>query len=348
MFRALPLLLLAFTLTACSKSTTSNTVSAAAQPAAAASAQSTTPGTPAAVKPVPAELPDTLATVNGEAIQKAEFEKALQSFEANAGGQIPADHRDQIVRTVLDQMIGYKLLVQEAKNRKQSVSDDELNKRMTQIRSQFATDEEFKNLLANQGLTLEQLRTDARNDMAVNNMLQGEFGGKVGVTPQQVDEFYKQNPNQFEQPPRVRASHILIGFPENADDAAKAAAKAKAQQVLSQVKAGKDFAALAKQYSTDPGSAQNGGDLGLFQQGQMVPPFDKAAFSMKEGETSDLVETQFGYHIIRVVEKMPTRTVPLEEVRADIQQFLEGRNRQQATQSFVDGLKAKGKIEIFI
>ena len=348
MFRVLPLLV-AICLSGCSKATptTENATTAAAAAATPAAAPGQTLPAPAA-KPVPAELPAVIARVNGEEIQKAEFEKAVESFEASAGGPVPADHRDQVLRSVLDQMISYKLLVQEARNRRLTVTDVEVNDRIGQIRAQFPTEEAFTQALAAQKTTLAQLRNDSRSDMLVNNMLESEIGSKVKVTPAQADDFYAKNPTQFKQPERVRASHILIGFPQDADAAAKAAARAKAVKVLAEVKSGKDFAALAKQYSSDPGSAANGGDLGLFQQGQMVGPFDKAAFSMKEGQTSDLVETQFGFHIIRVIEKLPTRDVPLEEVRGEILQFLEGREKQQATQSFVGSLKTKGKIEIFM
>jgi parvulin-like peptidyl-prolyl isomerase len=163
-----------------------------------------------------------------------------------------------------------------------------------------------------------------------------------------VNDFYQKNPTQFQQAERVRASHILVGFPENADEAARNQARAKAAEILKDVKAGKDFAALAKQHSSDPGSGAQGGDLGYFQQGQMVPPFDKAAFSMQPGQTSDLVESQFGVHIIRVVDRQPARTVPLDEVRPRLEEYLAGQNRQQATQAFVDALKTKGKIEILM
>jgi peptidyl-prolyl cis-trans isomerase C len=114
------------------------------------------------------------------------------------------------------------------------------------------------------------------------------------------------------------------------------------------VKAGKDFAALAKENSADPGSAANGGDLGFFQQGQMVGPFNDAAFSLAPGATSDLVETDFGFHIIRVAEKKAGRTIPLEEVKPQVEQYLQQKNRQEQTETFVDSLKAKGKIEVLI
>jgi parvulin-like peptidyl-prolyl isomerase len=118
--------------------------------------------------------------------------------------------------------------------------------------------------------------------------------------------------------------------------------------VLKDAKGGKDFAALAKEHSQDPGSAVNGGDLGFFQQGQMVGPFNDAAFSLAPGTISELVETNFGYHIIKVAEKQPGRVVPLEEVRAEVEQYLQNMNREQQTDAFVESLKAKGKVEIFI
>ncbi len=350
MVRVFPLLVV-LVLSACSRSTpasaNTNTPAGTQDQAATAQPQTPPPDTPA-IKPVPAELPDVVARVNGEVISKGDFEKALQNIEANAGGPVPPDQRDRVYRGVLDQMIGFRLLIQETKNRKLAVPDAEIDKRIAQIQSRFPTEEAFKQTLQQQNVTLEQLRSDARNDMLVGNMLQAEVAPKVAVTPEQVNDFYQKNPDQFKQPERVRASHILIGFPQNADEAAKKDARTKAAEILKEVKSGKDFAALAQQHSTDPGSGPKGGDLGYFQQGQMVPPFDKAAFSMKPGETSDLVETNFGVHIIRVADRQPAGTVPIDEVRPQIQQYLEGQGRQQQTQVFVDALKAKGKIEIFI
>jgi len=346
-FRVLPLVTV-LALTACSRSTpaaSTETAAAAATPVPAAAQLNPTPEPP---KPIPAELPEVVARINGEAVTKADFEKALRNIEQNAGGPVPPDQRDRVYRGVLDQLVGYKLLIQETKARKLTVPDAELDKRMEQIRGQFPSEDTFKQVLAQQGVTLETLRNDTRNDLLVSNMLQAEVSPKVSVSAAQVDEFYKNNPSQFQQPERVRASHILIGFPQGADEPAKAKARTQAADVLKQVKAGKDFAGLAKQYSSDPGSAQQGGDLGFFQQGQMVPPFDKAAFSMKPGQTSDLVETDFGVHIIRVADRQAARAVPLEEVRPQVLEYLEGQSRQEQTQKFVEGLKAKGKIEILM
>lgn len=299
-------------------------------------------------KPVPAQLPDVVARVNDEAVTKADFDRAVQSVEARAGGPIPPEQRDQVLRGVLDQIIGYTVLLQESRARNVSVLESDVDARIMEIRSQFPSEEAFTQMLTARKLTLDQVKSDVRRDLTVTKLIDGEIASKIAVTPEQVNEFYAKNPDQFEQGESVRASHILIAVPKGADAAAKAQARAKAEQVLKEVKAGQDFAALAKQHSADPGSAANGGDLGFFQQGQMVGPFNDAAFTLAPGTTSDLVETDFGFHIIKVIEKKAGRTIPLEEVKPQVEQYLERLNRQQQTDAFVNGLKAKGKIEVLI
>ena len=303
---------------------------------------------PAAAKPLPEKLPDVLARVNGETITLEEVEDFVRNLEGRAGGPMPAEQRPQVYRGVIDQMVGYKLLLQEAKARKVTVLDAEVEARIDEVRKQFPSEDLFMQTLISRNLTLDRMRSDARGEIAISRLIEKEIADKVALKPGQVEDFYKQNPEQFKQPERVRASHILIKFPEDADAAARTQAKTKAQQILKDVKAGKDFGALAKQHSQDPGSAVNGGDLGFFQQGQMVGPFNDAAFSLKPGAVSDLVETQFGYHIIKVAEKQPGRTVPLEEVRPKVEQFLQHQNRESQTDEFVKSLRAKGKVEILV
>jgi peptidyl-prolyl cis-trans isomerase C len=340
--RALPLIV-ALVVCGCSKSSTE-----AATPAATQGNASAAQATPPPPKPVPAQLPEVVARVNGETVTKAEFDRAVEAVESRAGGPVPPDQRDQVLRGVLDQLIGYKVLLQETRTRKVVVPDGEVDARINQIRGQFPDEAAFTKMLASRNLTLDQVKSDARHDMEISKLIDEEISAKVAVTPDQVNDFYAKNPDQFKQGDSVRASHILISVPKGADAAAKAQARTKAEDVLKEVKAGQDFAALAKQHSADPGSAANGGDLGFFQQGQMVGPFNDVAFSLAPGSTSDLVETDFGFHIIRVVEKKAGRTIPLEEVKPQVEQYLEQMNRQEQTEAFVNALKAKGKIEVLI
>ena len=339
MFRVIAVLLL-LTVAACSKGT--KTTSETQTPAAGAE-QAQAPA-----KPLPAQLPDVLARVNGETVTRKEVEEYVHNLEGRAGGPLPAEQRDQVFRQVIDQIVGYKLLVQEARARKVEVPDADVEARIAEIKKQFPSEDLFMQTLISQNLTLERMKSDQKRELSITRLIESAIADKVAVKPEQIEEFYKNNPDQFKQGDRVRASHILIAVPETADAAAKAQAKTKAERILKDVKAGKDFAALAKQHSQDPGSAVNGGDLGFFQQGQMVGPFNDVAFSLKPGTTSDLVETQFGYHIIRVAEKQPGRTVPLEEVRPKLEQYLQGLNRETQTAAFVKSLRAKGKVEILV
>ena len=304
--------------------------------------------TAAPPKPVPAVLPDVLARVNGDAITKVDFERAIRNVEQRAGGPLPADRRDMIYRGLLDQLVGLKLLRQEAAARKIQIPDAEVDARIDEIKKQFPSEDVFTQMLATQKMTLADLRADQHDDLAVNRLLAEALKEKVTVSPEQIDTFYQQNLERFKQPDQVKASHILISVPQGADAAAKAAIRAKADDVLKQVKAGKDFAALAKEFSQDPGSAVNGGDLGYFRQGQMVGPFNDVAFKLTPGVTSDLVETQFGLHIIKVAEKQPEKTMTLDEVRPQLEEFLKQRQRQEKTTEFVKALRTKGKVEVLI
>jgi peptidyl-prolyl cis-trans isomerase D len=140
----------------------------------------------------------------------------------------------------------------------------------------------------------------------------------VAVPPNDIQRYYNDNIQQYQRPERVRASHILL----NTGGKDEAAVRKQAEELLAKIKAGADFAALAKQYSEDPGSKEKGGDLDFFPRGQMVPEFETAAFALAPGQVSDLVKTQYGFHIIKVVDKEPGSTETLEQVRPQIQQML--------------------------
>ena len=329
---------------AASATAASTANSAALSPASAPAAQAAAP--PA--KPVPATLPAVLARVNGEEIAKAEFEKAVRNLEARAGQGVPFDKRDGIYRQVLDQLIGYRLLVQESRARKVAVTDAEVDAQIAQVRGRFPNDAAFTKALADQQTSLETLKLDTRTQMAVSKMLEIEIMPTISVTDKDVQTFYEDNKSRFNEPEAVRASHILIRFPENADDAAKKQAKARAEEVLAKLNAGGDFAALAKEYSQDASSAAKGGDLGFFPRLQTVPEFETVAFSLQPGQTSGLVETKFGYHIIRVAEHRAASLVPLSEASQQIQQLLRQQQQQKGADAFVDRLKAKAKIDILI
>ena len=150
-----------------------------------------------------------------------------------------------------------------------------------------------------------------------------DFGGEIEITEKEIESYYEYNAKMYSQPKQVKAKHILFKVAQDDIKEVKNSAKERAGKVLEKARKGEDFAALAKEYSEGPSKSQ-GGDLGYFENGQMEPPFEEAAFALKKGEISDLVQTRFGYHIILVEDVKEAGMTPLEQVREDILAALTG------------------------
>lgn len=344
MKKVLILLLMAPLAASCRKASPGGDNGAAPAQAATAGGQ---PVAEAALKPVPATIPPVLARVNGEAIEKWEFDNAVKGVEARAGGPVPAEQRDQVLRGILDQLVAFHVLAQESRTLKLDVPDADVDAQIAQIKSSFPSEDAFRQGLAQQGMTLEQFKAQTLARMQVAKVIDAEVSSKVSVTDAAVDDFYRQNPERFNQAESVHASHILIGLPQNATAAQKASAKAQAQAALKKLRGGEDFASVAKATSNDS-SAENGGDLGFVPRGQTVPAFEEAAFQLKPGAISGIVETQFGFHIIKVHEKRAARTAPFAEVSGQIKEFLTQDEREKQLEKFIETAKARAKIVMII
>jgi peptidyl-prolyl cis-trans isomerase C len=358
LIRLFSTLLVALTITgaiACRKPPAGSAQAAAPAAAPGTTATSATSGqapaaTPTPAKPMPAQLPDVLARVNGEAVTKVDFDRLIKNMEVSANqplSMMPEDRRNEILRNALNQLVTYTVLQQETRARKIAVSDAEVDDSVKQMRSQFPNEDAFKKALEARGMTLEKLKSDAKIDMSISKMMDAEVASQAAPTDAQVREFYDKNPDKFKQDESVRASHILFRVAENADAATKKKTLEQAQSVLKQARGGADFAELAKKYSAD-GSAQQGGDLNFFTRGQMVPAFDQAAFALKPGEISDVVTTQFGYHIIKVTDRKAASTVPFDQVSDRIKEYLAEQQKQRRGLAFIDSLKQKAKIEVLV
>jgi peptidyl-prolyl cis-trans isomerase C len=329
---------------------------AGSKPASPSSGTAATPSTPppaapaapvAPPAPVPEKLPDVLARVNSEDVKKADFEAALRTIERRNQRPIPAERRDEILRGVLDELVTYTVLKQEAKARHVVVTDAEVDQRLQQLQQSTGGEESFKKALKDQNMTLARLREDTRTQIAVGKMIDEQVSAAPSATDAEAKDFYEKNPDRFKQPEMVRASHILVRVDPTADDAAKKAAKTKIDRVLKRAKAGEDFAALAKENSDD-GSAQMGGDLNYFPKEKMVPEFANAAFQLKTGEISDVVTTEFGHHVIKLTDRKPASTVPLDQVNDRIKQVLTEQRKQERAEAFIAELKQKSKVEVLI
>ena len=199
--RLLLLGLLAFGV-ACQKAPAPQPPATPAKPATATQAAQQAQAPAPQVKPVPEKLPATIARVNGEAIGKDEFERALRNLEARAGQPVPAEKRSEVYRGLLDQMIAYKLLLQQSKTLKVTITESEVDNRIKQIRETFPNEQAFTKALTDQRVTLEQLRNDQREQLLVAKVLDAEVNWKVNVTPKDVDDFYALSLIHISEPTR--------------------------------------------------------------------------------------------------------------------------------------------------
>lgn len=321
----------------------------AGQPAVAAGVPGAPAGVPApAAEPVPAELPDVVARVDAHSITRDELERAVRSAEIRAGQALPTPFRDSVYRAVLDRLVAFHLLLQESERRRIAVDDAAVDARIDTIRSDFPNDEAFEARLDSWNTSLAVLRDEARRDLLVERVLESAVFADIEIDTDTVRAFYEQHPAQFTERGGVRARHILIAASPDAAAPERAEARERARRLRAEAADGADFAALAREHSDDPGSAAEGGDLGLVVEGRTAPAFEAALFALEPGELSDVVETPFGFHVIQMVERRDDRVLPFEEARGPIRELLLQQEQQARTAAFIDDLKARHDVRILI
>lgn len=294
----------------------------------------------------PAGFPDVVATVNGVDIEKS----ALMKHVAGLGQQAPPDQDTTsaaFFRGVLDELVGGELLFQASAQRNLTADDAAVEQQLSTLRARFPDPTVFEQALAQQGLTLDELKTQLAHDMSIQNLIDADITPNITVSEEAVRKFYDENPEQMRQPDRLELSHILKMVAPDATPEVKQATAAAIESILEQARAGADFAELAREHSEDPGSAQNGGEL-VIGRGETVPPFEQAAFALEPGGLSPVVETQFGFHIIKLSQKIEGQPVPYEQVQPRIEEFLKQQAVQEEIGNTVEALREAGAVELFI
>ena len=293
---------------------------------------------------------DRVAAVNGTIITQAEFDRVL-GYElrraAQSGQQIPGAQMAKVENSILDSLIVGELLFQESKKKGIQVKPETVTEQLMTIKQRFPSEAEFKKALEENNMTESKISADIKRDMAIQQLLDKEVDQKVKITDEESKTFYDKNPQLFQQPERVKASHILIKVDEGAPEEKKAEARKKIKEIQQKAQNGEDFATLAKTYSEGP-SGPKGGDLGSFGRGQMVKPFEDTAFSLKPNETSDIVETKFGYHLIKVVDKQPAKKIAYADAKDRINKRLKDQKLRTERQLYFNKLKKDAKIEKFL
>ncbi len=287
------------------------------------------------------------ASVNGKVIKRAELEREILNLTHRYSTQMQdSTIPDDLESKALDNLITKELLYEASQKAQIKVEDSEVDKNLQQEISKFPNKEAFDSVLKRENITEDELKSAIRYGIAIQTYVEDMYVSKTSVLDEELKTYYDSNPALFKHPEMVKASHILIKLDPQADEAQKIEARKKIDDIAKKLTAGEDFAELAKNYSECPSSA-NGGDLGSFRRGQMVQAFEDAAFSMNPGEISPVVETHFGFHIIKVSEKQPEGTFPFEEVKPQIQQVLTREKVQKLLEKDIENLKSKADIETF-
>jgi peptidyl-prolyl cis-trans isomerase C len=286
-----------------------------------------------------------VARVNGVAIDAIELRRAKKVMLR--GQSVPPEQQSEVDKLATGQLVSAELLYQAADKLEIKDLDKQIDAKLAEGKARFSKSEDFDKAIKDLEMDEKSLRDYTRRDLVISKFVESAIVPKVKVTEEDARAFYSKNPDKFLRSELVKASHILIGVDAKASDEEKKKASEKALKLRKELAGGADFATLAKGNSTCP-SSQQGGDLGFFAKGQMVPAFDKSVFELKPGEISDVVETQFGYHIIKLTEKKPAETVSFKEAQSKIEEFLKGQKINAAVEDYLSEAKKTAKIEILL
>ena len=293
---------------------------------------------------------DKVAVVNGDVITRGDLDRAVDFGKQQAmqkGQPLNAKQLAALEKDALDKLIGIQLLYQASKKAGNKVDEKQVDEKFAQFRKRFPNEEAFKKAMGEWHVTEAEMKAELKKGMVTEAFVIKNFVDKTTVPEKKMKAYYEANPQFFKQPAKIKASHILIKVKPDASEAEKGEAMKKIKAAQEKLKKGDDFAEVAKTSSEGP-SAAKGGDLGFFGKGQMVKPFEEVAFAMEPGKVSEAVKTQFGYHIIKVVDKKPETTIPFEAVKPRIEQYLKQEEVQKKVKEYIDNQRKEAKVEIFL
>ncbi|MFC2149260.1 peptidylprolyl isomerase [Candidatus Auribacterota bacterium] len=296
-----------------------------------------------------AEVIDQIvAIVNDDIVTFNELKKVLSPIYMQYEKTYESDELvEKMIRArkeVLKQLISNKLLVQAARKKGIIVNSGEIKGRIASIKERFPSEEAFETALQMDRMNVDTLEESIEEQLLVRNLIQSELAHKAIISPQDVDRYYKEHVGQFREGEMINTCNILIKHKKSAEDGSD-----KAWELINNIKkelgTGNDFEVLAKRYSEGP-NAEKGGDMGFFAGGSMMKQIEDVAFSMKVGETSEIVKTGLGYHILYLKARRSPRQVPFREVSKDIERMLFQQKIEDLKAEYVEKLKTKAYIKI--
>lgn len=296
---------------------------------------------------------DVVATVNGVAIKRTTLEASLQATRLNPllfGSPLPRSP-EETAKVVLDQLISAELLAQEARKKGVAVTDAEVDAAMKQTKAAFKSEADYQATLKENRFTEADIRADARRQIAIKRLFEKDLLPNVPPIDQATAKgFYDTNPFQFTEPEENRIAHILVIVDADFDAKRREKARRKIEQVVADLKSGRDFAQLAKSVSEDDGSRDKGGDVGWVVRGEWPTEFVAAASALvRKGDVSGVVTTRFGLHVLKLIEKNPAKLLPYDDkLEREIVAFLDRKRQEDMALDYVDALRKKSKVDIFL
>jgi peptidyl-prolyl cis-trans isomerase C len=289
---------------------------------------------------------DIAVSVDGKILKKSEVEKDVRETLHSLKDKIPADKvkemRKKIAKQLVEGFILRTLMSNEAERRKIGATDKEIRMAIDEIKENLPPDKKVETFMKENKISREHIVLGIK----VKKMVKQDLGKKAKPSQKEISKFFDENKEQFVSPENVHVRHVLIAFAEGDNDKVKAEKKARIEYLRNQLVNGADFAEIARNNS-DCSSRNEGGYLGAIIKGQTEKPFEEAAFSQAINAIGPIVTTEYGYHVIEVLERKPQKAFPLEEVTSKISSHLEQKNREEAFRALADRLREKAKIIIY-
>jgi peptidyl-prolyl cis-trans isomerase SurA len=290
-----------------------------------------------------------VAVVNDEVITTYDVDRHLAALvkEAEKKGPVSVEARAVLRGTALDQLIDKALVEQKIKELGIRVPEEEVRQAIEDVKKQNnLSQEQLTAALRTQGMSFDQYKEQLRDQLERLRLMSQEVRAKIQVGEKEVREYYDVNRARFAEEDRFHARHIFFRVKKDAPAEEVKKVMATAFGVIQEARSGKDFAALAKQYSDDPAAATDGGDLGIFRKGEMLAEIEGAVLALKPGEVSDIVTTPAGLHIIKLEERIPGKVKSFDEVKGDIEDLLYKQKSEERFAQWIADLKKGAAVEI--
>ena len=305
-------------------------------------------------------IPDVVARVNGSDIPAKHIKFRFMQVLKSAQTPMTSPQKDKIVREIIDKEVVRELMYQESQKLNLKLDPIIIETELQALKSAYKNEDGFKKALLQRGITEDDLKKSIEVDAQAQTILKQQVKGMVGVDDNLVEKYYNDNKENFRRPMAYRASHVLV-MPFSPEliknskiedlqknkEGLRAKAREKIFEIQTQLKNGVGIGQLAKQYSHDESTSQNGGDLGFFYAESVEKSFADTVAKLKVGETSDIVETKFGFHLIELTETKPGEYAPFSDMKEAIQEHLFMEGAQGQVLNYIASLRKKAKIEIF-